>query len=121
MGSVLEYRSTPATTPLRVYISGDTVLHEDLALIRDRFPTIDLAVLHLGGTRVLGVLLSMDHRQGVDLLELLEPAQAVPVHFDDYGLFTSPVSSFLAEVRDRGPMTQVHMLLRGDSLPLVSL
>ncbi|HEY0449631.1 MBL fold metallo-hydrolase [Actinophytocola sp.] len=118
MGSVLEYRPSANVTPLRVYVSGDTVLHDDLALIRDRFPVLDLAVLHLGGTRVLGVLLSMDHKQGVDLLELLEPATAVPVHYDDYGLFTSPVSNFLTEVRDRAPAARVRLLRRGDTVPL---
>lgn len=118
MGSVLEYRSTADALPLRIYVSGDTVMHDDLTLIRDRFPLLDLAVLHLGGTRVLGVLLSMDHRQGVDLMELLEPTAAVPVHYDDYGLFTSPISSFLTEVRDRAPVSAVRMLHPGDTMPL---
>lgn len=118
MGSVLEYRKAPGATPLHVYVTGDTVMHDDLALIRDRFPAIDLAVVHLGGTRVLGVLLSMDHVQGADLLELLRPAAAVPVHYDDYGLFTSPVSNFLIEVRDREPTTRIEFLRRGDTLSL---
>ncbi len=117
MGSVLEYRPNPQAPPLRIYVSGDTVLHNDLTLIRDRFPELDLAVLHLGGTRVLGVLLSMDHKQGVDLIELLRPERAIPIHYDDYGLFTSPISNFLIEVRDRQPTTDVRLLRRGDSLP----
>jgi L-ascorbate metabolism protein UlaG (beta-lactamase superfamily) len=100
MGSLVEYRGTHAATPLRVYVTGDTVMHGELGATRDRYPAIDFAVVHLGGTRVLGLLLSMDHRQGVDLLELVRPAVAVPVHHDDYGLFTSPLSDFLVEVRD---------------------
>jgi L-ascorbate metabolism protein UlaG (beta-lactamase superfamily) len=118
MGSVVEYRATSDALPRRIYLSGDTILYDGLDSIRDRFPALDLAVVHLGGTRVLGVLLSMDHRQGVDLLELLEPDQAVPVHFDDYGLFTSPVSNFMAEVRHRDPRTRVHLLQRGETLSL---
>jgi L-ascorbate metabolism protein UlaG (beta-lactamase superfamily) len=118
MGSVLEYQPSPDATPLRIYVSGDTVLHDDLARIRNRFPELDLALLHLGGTKVLGVLLSMDHRQGVDLTELLCPARVVPIHYDDYGLFHSPLSNFLAEVRDRRPATEVRVLNRGDTLPL---
>ncbi|MEV6904343.1 MBL fold metallo-hydrolase [Amycolatopsis sp. NPDC051372] len=116
MGSVLEYREAPQAQPLRMYLSGDTVMHDGLAAIRDRFPGLDLAVVHLGGTRVLGVLVTMDHRQGVDLLELLTPAQMVPVHFDDYGLFTSPLSDFLVEVRERRPSTRVRVLQRGETL-----
>ncbi|MFI7674173.1 MBL fold metallo-hydrolase [Actinophytocola sp. NPDC049390] len=118
MGSVLEYRAHRGTTPLRIYISGDTVYHGDLAQIGERFPDLDLALLHLGGTRVLGVLLSMDHKQGVDLLDLLRPDQAAPIHYDDYGRFTSPLSNFLTEVRERRPSTDVRVLARGDSLPL---
>ena len=37
----------------RVYISGDTLWYEGLRAIRDRVPELDVAVLHLGGTRVL--------------------------------------------------------------------
>jgi L-ascorbate metabolism protein UlaG (beta-lactamase superfamily) len=121
MGSVLEYRRSPDATPLRVYVSGDTVLHDDLALIRERFPSLDLAVVHLGGTRVLGVLLSMDHRQGVDLIELLRPATAVPVHYDDYGLFTSPLSNFLIEVERRQPPARVRLVRRGETITLGSV
>jgi len=120
MGSVLEYHATATAEPLRVYVSGDTVFHDDLASIRERFPRLDLAVVHLGGTRALGVLLSMDDKQGVDLLELLRPAAAVPVHYDDYGLFHSPVTNFLAEVAKRRPPAEVHFLNRGDTLPLTA-
>ena len=119
MGTVLEYLPTATATPLRIYVSGDTVMHDDLALIRERFPRLDVAVVHLGGTRVLGVLLSMDHKQGVDLIELLEPGTAVPVHYDDYGLFTSPISEFLVEVHRRGPAARVALPRRGETLELV--
>ncbi|MDT7805049.1 MAG: hypothetical protein QOI78_8482 [Actinomycetota bacterium] len=118
MGSVVEYHAGPDATPLRIYLSGDTVLHDELGTIRERFPDLDLAVVHLGGTRAFGVLVTLDHRGGVDLLNLLEPTRAVPVHFDDYGLFHSPVSNFLEEVRVREPVTRVHLLQRGEYLPL---
>jgi L-ascorbate metabolism protein UlaG (beta-lactamase superfamily) len=117
-GSVLEYRPTPASEPLRIYLSGDTVPHAALRPVAERFPVLDLAVVHLGGARVLGLRLSMDDRLGADLLELLEPAEAVPVHHDDYGLFTSPVSNFLVEVEERRLHTQVRLLRRGQSVSL---
>ncbi|HEY7596075.1 MAG TPA: MBL fold metallo-hydrolase [Actinophytocola sp.] len=118
IGTVLEYRAAAGASPLRVYVSGDTVMHGDLARIRERFPSLDVAVIHLGGTRILNVLLSMDHKQGVDLIELLRPAVTVPVHYDDYGRFTSPVSNFLVEVRDRLPDTRVRLPRRGDVISL---
>lgn len=118
MGSVLEYHPAGGGAPKRLYLSGDTVMHGGLATIRQRFGQLDVAVLHLGGTQVLGVLLSMDHEQGVDLLELLRPERVVPVHHDDYGLFRSPLSNFEAELDRRRPPTELHRLRRGESLAL---
>ncbi len=118
MGSMVEYRATPAAEPLRLYLSGDTLVHDDLREIRERYPTIDVAVLHLGGTRVLGVLLTMDGEQGVDLLELLRPRQAVPVHFDDYSVMKSPLSDFVAEVERRKPPVAVTCVDRGETFTL---
>ncbi|SFK18970.1 MBL fold metallo-hydrolase [Amycolatopsis sacchari] len=121
MGSIWTYTAGPGAKPLRIYVSGDTVVHDELRQIHDRYPDVDLAIVHLGGTRVLGVLVTMDDRQGVALLEMLRPAHAVPVHFDDYANFTSPVSNFLQAVAARGTATAVRMLRRGESLPLSEL
>jgi L-ascorbate metabolism protein UlaG (beta-lactamase superfamily) len=118
MGTLLEYRATAGSPVLRIYLSGDTLVHDDLREIRDRYPTIDVAVVHLGGTKVLGVLLTMDGAQGVDLLEMLRPRHAVPVHYDDYGLMKSPLSDFTDEVRRRRPGTTVSYLDRGQTLTL---
>src|SRR3546814_1853301 len=48
----------------RIYVSGDTLLHDQLHEIPRRYPDIDLALVHLGGTRILGILLTMDGEQG---------------------------------------------------------
>lgn len=118
MGSMVEYRPPGAAEPLRIYLSGDTLVHDDLREIRERYERIDLAVVHLGGTRVLGLLLTMDGEQGVDLLELLRPRRAIPVHFDDYGVMKSPLSDFVGAVDRRRPPTAVTYLARGESCPL---
>ena len=117
MGSLLEITS-PDAPPLRLYLSGDTLVHDDLREIAVRHPNLDLGVLHLGGTKVFGLLLTMDGRQGVDLLELLQPQHAVPVHYDDYPVFRSPLSDFLAEVDRRRPPSRVVTVGRGETLPL---
>jgi L-ascorbate metabolism protein UlaG (beta-lactamase superfamily) len=115
MGTMLEYQPAKDAEVLRIYLSGDTLVHDELREIRDRYPRIDVAVVHLGGTKVLGLLLSMDAVQGVDLLELLGPAHAVPVHYDDYGVMKSPLSDFVAEVERRQPAAAVKYLDRGDT------
>jgi hypothetical protein len=66
------------------------------------FPDIDLGLLHLGGTRVMGVLLTMDGRQGVEAMRIVAPDLAVPIHYDDYDIFTSPLDDFRREVSSAG-------------------
>ena len=79
---------------LRLYVTGDTLVHDGLQEIARRFGDIDLCVLHLGGTRIAGILLTMDDRQGVQALEIVKPATAVPVHHSDYTVFKSPLADF---------------------------
>ena len=118
MGSVLEFLPGPGgDPPLTVYITGDTVLVDELKEVPRRHPSIDVGVWHLGGTRILGLTVTMDARQGADLLELVHPERCVPVHFDDYGVFRSPLSDFLAEVERRG-LSGVRTVERGQTLPL---
>ena len=57
----------------RLYVTGDTLNRPMLAEIPERYPDIDAMLIHLGGTRVAGILLTMDARQGADLVELVRP------------------------------------------------
>ena len=56
MGSMLDFRHGATGPPYRLYISGDTLLFDDLADIPRRFPDVDLALLPLVGPRVFGML-----------------------------------------------------------------
>jgi L-ascorbate metabolism protein UlaG (beta-lactamase superfamily) len=92
MGSILEFQS-PAQTPLfRIYITGDTLVIDDLKEIPRRYPEIDLALLHLGGTKVLGIMVTMDGEQGVQTLQIVNPRRAIPIHYNDYDVFKSPIA-----------------------------
>jgi L-ascorbate metabolism protein UlaG (beta-lactamase superfamily) len=64
---------------------------------------------------VLGVLLTMDGRQGADLMRIVQPRLAIPIHYDDYPIFTSPLSNFQEAVSEAGLSDRVHYLLRGDT------
>ncbi|CAM3826141.1 MBL fold metallo-hydrolase [Kibdelosporangium persicum] len=122
MGSMVEYQAAgDPGPPLRIYLSGDTLVHNELREIRERYPRIDLAIVHLGGTKVLGLLLTMDAKQGVDLVELLAPRHVIPVHYDDYGVMKSPLSDFVVEMTERRPSAEVTYLYRGDSFPWARL
>ncbi|MBV9823342.1 MAG: MBL fold metallo-hydrolase, partial [Actinobacteria bacterium] len=119
MGSLLEFGPVTGGTRLRMYLTGDTLFVDDLREIPLRYPAIDAAVLHLGGTRLPGgVMVTMDARQGADLLELVKPGMAIPVHYDDYHLFTSPLADFRAEVARRGLEGSVRFVERGQTVEL---
>jgi L-ascorbate metabolism protein UlaG (beta-lactamase superfamily) len=118
MGSLLELRQVDASESLRIYISGDTLIHEHLREIPARFPGIDLALLHLGGTRIFGVLLTMDGKQGVEAIRLVNPEIAVPIHYDDYDVFKSPLEEFRSEARAAGLDARIRYVTRGQTIPL---
>lgn len=115
MGSMLEFRAGTGEVAVRLYISGDTLLCDELKEIPKRYPDIDLALLHLGGTRVLGIMVTMDGRQGAKAIRMIRPRKAIPIHYDDYGVFKSPLSDFKRAVDDAGLSSRVVYLKRGES------
>ena len=115
MGSLLDFRNGRDGGHYRMYISGDTLIFRDLEEIPIRYPHIDLALLHLGGTRVLGVLVTMDAQQGVEALRIMRPDLAIPVHYDDYDIFQSPLEDFRHAVERAGLQEKVRYLSRGET------
>jgi L-ascorbate metabolism protein UlaG (beta-lactamase superfamily) len=116
MGSVLDLLRAGRHV-LRLYITGDTLFHDRLAEIPRRLPGIDLCLIHLGGTKVAGILLTMDGAQGVRALQVVRPRTAVPIHYDDYGVFRSPLSDFRAAVASASSLeTEIRYVERGDTV-----
>jgi L-ascorbate metabolism protein UlaG (beta-lactamase superfamily) len=117
MGSLLEWGQTGQPARFRMYISGDTLLIDELQAIPRRYPDIDLGLFHLGGTRVLGILVTMDARQGLRAVSLIRPKVAIPIHYNDYTVFKSPLDDFLQEVRRAGQKlpSEVRALAHGET------
>lgn len=112
MGSVLDF-STP-TRRYRMYVSGDTLVFRDLHEIPRRYPGIDLGLFHLGGTRVAGITVTMDGEMGVEAVKIVDPRRAIPIHYDDYDRFKSPLDEFRRAVDRAGLADRVTYLERGD-------
>jgi L-ascorbate metabolism protein UlaG (beta-lactamase superfamily) len=55
------------------------------------------------------------------MLRLLGPRRTIPVHFDDYGMFKSPLSDFRNAVLGAGLDAGVVVLGRGDTYILPHL
>jgi L-ascorbate metabolism protein UlaG (beta-lactamase superfamily) len=115
MGSMLEFNTTNGRNLFRMYITGDTIIHEALREIPRRYPDIDLALLHLGGTRVAGLLLTMNGKQGVQMLKITKPRLAIPIHFNDYTVFKSPLRDFARQVKAAGLEKQVRYIKHGET------
>jgi L-ascorbate metabolism protein UlaG (beta-lactamase superfamily) len=117
MGSIVVHR-VAGEVRRRLYVSGDTLTGTHLDEIHRRHPDIDLAVVHLGGTRVLFHTVTMDAPQGVDFLRRVQPARALPVHYDDYRVFRSPLQDFVTELARSGLPVPIRTPARGETVDL---
>jgi L-ascorbate metabolism protein UlaG (beta-lactamase superfamily) len=116
MGSMLEFTNAAGQrTTLRLYITGDTLVHDDLNEIPKRYPDIDLALFHLGGTRIMGILLTMDAEQGVEAIRIINPREVIPIHYNDYEVFQSPLEDFKKAVEAAGFSERVKYLSHGET------
>ncbi len=119
MGSMLEFFHGNRVA-FRMYITGDTLLHDRLHQIPRRYPDIDLALIHLGGTRILGILLTMDAEQGVKALQIVQPKTAVPIHYNDYAVMKDPLSAFKLKAEEQNLSTEIRFVSHGDVLEFAS-
>jgi L-ascorbate metabolism protein UlaG (beta-lactamase superfamily) len=117
MGTVIDW-TRAGQRRLRLYVTGDTLFRRDvLGEIPERFGDIDAALVHLGGTRILGVLLTMDARHGVALSRLVNPRSVLPIHYDDYPVMRDPLAHFL-RLADGLP---VQVMTRGETVDLAAV
>mgnify|MGYP002780971425 CR=1 FL=1 len=114
MGSILDFEREGENI-LRLYISGDTLVIDDLQEIPRRFPGIDIGLFHLGGTRVLGILVTMDDEQGVEAVKIIDPETAIPIHYNDYDVFKSPLEDFQKAAKAAGLEEKMVYLAHGET------
>ncbi|KWX57212.1 MBL fold metallo-hydrolase [Mycobacterium sp. NAZ190054] len=124
MGTMLTFETAPDRVR-HLYVSGDTLLIDELDEIPVRFRSIDAGVLHLGGTRLpagdrlpFGLTVTMDGRQGAEMVRRLDLPRVIPVHFDDYSVFASPLADFTAAMAERGMADRVVEIERGQTVSL---
>ncbi|KAI2629636.1 Metallo-hydrolase/oxidoreductase [Hypoxylon sp. NC1633] len=108
-------------TSYRIYISGDTLFVDELKEIPKwlRNEKVDLMLVHLGGTTIPGpsmplLMVTMDAEQGLRLMQLINPDLTIPIHYDDYSVFLSPLSDFKDKVDEEGWGERVVYLDRGE-------
>ena len=127
MGSILDFKrkgdrddsnsttSSNSNQLFRIYITGDTTVFDDIKEIPKRYPNIDLALLHLGGTTIMGIMLTMDAKEGLDMFNIVNPKKAIPIHYNDYDVFKSTIEDFQTKVKDAGIEDRVFYLNHGET------
>ncbi|CAG7916339.1 unnamed protein product [Penicillium olsonii] len=111
----------------RIYITGDALMADEPREIPKRYAgrKIDMMLVHLGGTTIpshlVGRLMepptlmpTMDAEEGLQLIQLIQPNVTIPIHYDDYDVFASPLEDFRGIVEAAGFSGQVVILDRGE-------
>lgn len=114
MGSILDFPGTEDHR-FRLYISGDTLLHDRLYDIPQRYPGIDLALVHAGGTTLLGTVVTMTGDQAVRAVEIVEPRHAVPIHYNDLSVFASGLDDIKHAAAESTTSAEFHYLSHGET------
>jgi L-ascorbate metabolism protein UlaG (beta-lactamase superfamily) len=60
-------------------------------------------------------MVTLDAVGGVQLMRLIHPDVTIPIHYDDYDVFMSPLSDFQKEVEKEGYDKNVVYLDRGEA------
>ena len=63
----------------------------------------------------MGVMVTMDGKQGVEALKIVAPRTSIPIHFNDYPVFPSPLEDFKKAVKAANLTNRVHYLNAGET------
>jgi len=91
-----------------IYHLGDTALFSDLQLIAGRGDRVELALVPIGGHY------TMDRYDAVTAVELVNPAQTIPIHYGTFPVVETDAQAFKQDVQNAG-FSEVLVLEPGDT------
>lgn len=91
-----------------IYHLGDTALFSDLQLIARRGNRVDLALVPIGGHY------TMDRFDAVTAVELVNPQQVIPCHYNTFPVVEADAQAFKSDVQNAG-FSQVVVLEPGQT------
>jgi L-ascorbate metabolism protein UlaG (beta-lactamase superfamily) len=89
-----------------IYHLGDTCLFSDMQLIARRGDAVDCALVPIGGHY------TMDRFDAVTAVELINPAQVIPCHYDTFPAIETDAQAFKDDVQNAG-FSQVYVIEPG--------
>jgi L-ascorbate metabolism protein UlaG (beta-lactamase superfamily) len=104
-----------------VYFAGDTRPFSDMVDVQTAFPTLNVAILPIGGRRRLGMAQQMTAAQAADAAALLKPARVVPCSFGAtsgsplLSFPDDPVAEFRKAMEQKGLADRLLVLEPGES------
>lgn len=113
IGFVLETADQPT-----VYVGGDNASLDVVAVVAERFPAIEIAILNIGGAKVEArgdVFLTLTAELAARAAALLDVRAVVPVHQDGWAHFTQGADDVVRAFKDAGLSTVLVDLRPGDS------
>ncbi len=63
----------------------------------------------------MGILLTMDVEQGVEAIRIMNPREVIPIHYNDYEVFKSPLENFKGVVATAGFEDRARYLSHGET------
>lgn len=99
----------------RLYITGDTMLIDQLREIPRLYPDIDLGLIHAGGTTLFMCVVTMTGEQAVQAAEITGPRTAIPIHYNDFSVFMSGLEDFKDAAGKSSAATEFHYLAHGET------
>jgi L-ascorbate metabolism protein UlaG (beta-lactamase superfamily) len=60
-------------------------------------------------------MLTMDGEQGVEAIKIIQPEKAIPIHYNDYDVFKSPLEDFKRAVEEAGLSEKIIYLSHGET------
>ena len=99
----------------RLYITGDTMLIDQLKEIPRLYPDIDLGLIHAGGTTLFMCVVTMTGEQAVQAAEITRPRTAIPIHYNDFSVFMSGLEDFKDAAGKASTATEFHYLGHGEN------
>ena len=61
-------------------------------------------------------MLTIYANQGLEMFNIIDPKQAIPIHYNDYDVFKSPIEDFQTRVKEAGIEDHVFYLKDGETL-----
>jgi L-ascorbate metabolism protein UlaG (beta-lactamase superfamily) len=91
-----------------MYVAGDTRWFDELVDVATAFPDLDVALLPIGGERMLGFRRTMGPHDAARAAALLKPRRVIPIAYGAAGGFpfvwysSDPVNRFREETKTAG-------------------